>query len=540
MSKKIIIGIAALAILGGGGYIFTESINSQVETITSEKLDSYGIKHSSVDYNMFSQTLKIHDIEATYKEQDKDANISSSIKEITIKGISKDVINNNSFDSTLICDQLSLTDYKIIFSLYGNEELVSTIGHFNVDSPKLNIKELINLHKTDRFSEKYFQTILDFKHNGINYKDINFDIKKGSEDIAQLAIADFIVAPSESNKTNIDYNNIAFTADTAKLTIEKFNIKDMALPTAKHLAKLTQLAMQLNEIEISEANQDSTQALVEYEYLSKELLLELTKITNIPFASTSIENVNLTLSELSSVVTKPISLDKFTINIEETDKNVTLDSSYGNITIPHEYFTILPINAVNTLVADKFKNGFILHGTNKKVYDKETKILNDESTLSANELATIGVKSIAKLLEKDYAFILTGDTFNSFLLNTNEDLPNAIKLSEVEFSYLDEGLIDFSYLIAEKTLGMKKEDLKQLLINELEHFKTYSIIEEENEENIKTQETKDIELVVEKLLDFLINDKKEFITNIKFNKPYTFAELLSIDYPEMTLDISTK
>ena len=534
MSKKIIIGLASLVILGGGGYFFAETVNSQVETITSQKLDEYGIKHGAIDYSIFTQTLKISDVEGTYSEKEKNTSITSFAKEITIKGISKDVINNNSFDSNLICDELSLTDYKNTFSLYGNEELVTNIGNVTITSPTLNIRELIKLHNTERFSEKYFQTILDFRHDGITYNNINFDIKKASENLAQLTIESLSFAPAESEKSTVTYNNATFNSEPLKLEIEKFNITDISIPNAKNLAKITNLAINLNKMEISEANEDSIQALTEYERLSNELLFELTQITQIPFASSNIENVKIFPKNQLATFNTPITLDKFEVIINEKDEILTIDSALGKILIPAEYFTILPVGGINTIIKQKFNNGFALSATNHREFNKNTKILTDNNSLTIDQLSNLNIKIVATLPTQDYTLIFLGsETFNSYL--TPEHISNSIEINEIDLTYNDQGLINFSQNLVENIYGINKDVQKQLLTNELQQIKSFLMTTDDI-----SKQNQDINLLIEKTLEFLVQDKKEFNANIKFNTPYTPSQLNTLDYPDMTLTISTK
>lgn len=533
MGKKIIIGLASLIVLGGGGYFFAETINSKVEAVASQKLNEYGIKHSAVEYSIFSQTLTISDAEGTYSEKEKNANIVSSAKEIKIKGISKDVINNNTFESDLICDELSLTDYKTTFSLYGNEELVTTIDSVNIVSPKLNVKELIALHNTERFSEKYFQTILDFRHDGITYNKINFDIKKASESLAQLSIGNLAFEPAKNEKSTVTYKDITFNAEPLKLEMGKLNITDIAFPNAKNLAKITNLAIKLNQIEISEANDDSIQSLTEYERLADELLYEITKITQIPFTSSSIEDVNIYLTELDPKVSKPITLDNLTVAIAENEKTLTIDSSLGKMLIPGEYFTLLPIDGVNTLIMQKFNNGFGISMSNHREFDRNTKVLTDNNNFSIDELLGLTIKTVATLPTENYTLIFIGnDIFKSSSISENSQY--AIKLNEINATYNDNGFIDFCYDLTEKVLGIKKEEQKNLLINELENFKNTSLVK-------KYKEDQDILLLFEKTLELITQNKKELNANIKFNKPYTINQLYAADYyPDITLDVTVK
>ena len=273
MNKKILWGVIALLLILGGGYFYVNKINAQVEEIAKATLERNNIANAGVTYSCLDKKLTIKNIVFPYS--DNEVKIDNSAEEIIIKGINADSFTTKSEEKALLCDEIILNNIKSTVYAYGNEELASTTEQVIIEKPLLNLLKLIALHRTNPYSEEYFQNLLDIRHHGVKIQNIAMQAFKGSKSEASFTVKDIELPAYSGDKFNIIYHAIDVKSTPLNLNIAEIDLKNIALPTAKYLADLSQTIMHLNALERSSEFENNPETILQFEKLSDLLIKQL-------------------------------------------------------------------------------------------------------------------------------------------------------------------------------------------------------------------------------------------------------------------------
>ena len=135
--------------------------------------------------------------------------------------------------------------------------------------------KLIALHRTNPYSEEYFQNLLDIRHHGVKIQNIAMQAFKGSKSEASFTVKDIELPAYSGDKFNIIYHAIDVKSTPLNLNIAEIDLKNIALPTAKYLADLSQTIMHLNALERSSEFENNPETILQFEKLSDLLIKQL-------------------------------------------------------------------------------------------------------------------------------------------------------------------------------------------------------------------------------------------------------------------------
>lgn len=538
MNKKILSGLAVLLVILAGGYFYANTINSQVEEIAEQTLAGYDIKHSTVKYNCFNKTLTIKDIAFPYGSQN--IKIDNTAEEMLIKGVNADSFKKDTDETMLLCKELIFNTVKSTVYAYDNEELETTTKKISIKKPVLNLQKLISLHTTMPYSEEYFQNILNIRHDGIVFDNINMQAFKDSENNMSFAIDTIEFPAFRENNFDIFYKNINITSNPIDIKAAEIALQNIALPTAKYLATLSKTIIRLNELERYLDYTNDNLSLLEYEKLSEMLLSQLSYpyqsktplISNIKIAG-----VAFSFNEIDEIAKSPITIKELAYAINEDDKTLTIDSTLEQLIIANDFLQHAVTPASLEIFKQKFTNGMIISLGHNAEYAKETGLYTQDTKLSVDNLADLTAKLAGSVINKDKSVFLSN--YNPFLSGlTDVDLDkiiNTVTLKKLQVSYADTGFIDFAFKIAAQETGMPADKVKEQVLATLE-------LEKNNIADIEERTTFDNDVI--KVIDTLIetiNNTGKFLMNITFDDDLTLNELYyATDVPAYTLEVDAK
>ncbi len=535
MNKKILWGVIALLLILGGGYFYVNKINAQVEEIAKATLERNNITNSGVSYNCLDKTLVIKNVVFPYS--DNEVKIDNSAEEIIIKGINADSFTAKSEEKALLCDEIILNKIKSTVYAYGNEELVSTTEKVSIEKPLLNLLKLIALHHTAPYSEEYFQNLLDIRHNGVKIQNVAMQAFKGSKSEASFTLKDIELPAYSGEKFNIIYHNIDVKSTPLNFNIAEVDLKNIALPTAKYLADLSQTIMQLNALERSSDFENNPATIHEYEKLSDQLLKQLFDYPASPIIQeVKILNSAFYLNEIEEIAETPITLKEISYLLDEDDTALKVNSKISQLTIAKELLKDIVSPASLELFTEKFAKGIVFSFDQTDVYTKESGEFSQDSNFSINELASLSGETKGKFFNKDNASFFFNN--NPFLYDMSfeeaEELLKNISLKSMQVSYVDSGLIDFAFKVAANETGFPAAALKDDILSFLQTEKQDFL---ENEDVIGSNE-------IVKIIDALtetIQTTGKFMGKITLNDDISILELIELnDIPNYTFEVSAK
>lgn len=536
MNKKILWGLIALLILAGGGYFYVNKINTQVEEIAKVTLTHNNITHADVKYNCLDKTLAIKKVVFPYS--DNEVKIDNSADEIIIKGINADSFKKASEDNVILCDEIQFNAIKSTVYAYGNEELITTTDQISIKKPLLNLLKLISLHRTAPYSEEYFQNLLDIRHNGITFQNISMQAFKGSSSEASFSVKNIAFPAYTGDTFDIAYHDINIQSKPLNLNFEKIELKNIALPTAKYLAEISQTVMRLNELERSSEFENNPSAILEYEMLSDLLINKLFNYPRMPFLEeVKILNSAIYLNEIEEVAQSPITLKELSYLFDENDTALKVNSTVKELTLAKEFLKNIVSPESLELFTEKFAKGMIFSLSQTAELTKESGQFSQDAQFSVQELASLSAQVGGKILNKDK---------NLFLLNYNilleemtfEELDEVLQnlsLNVLEFNYTDTGFIDFAFKIAANETGFPANALKEEILASLQ-----SEIDSFRESEGVTIIDKEIVKILETLIE-TIKSTGKFLVKVTLADEMSLKKLLDMEtVPAYTFEVSAK
>lgn len=537
MNKKILWGVIALLLIIGGGYFYVNKINAQVEEIANATLAQNNIANAGVTYSCLDKTLVIKKVVFPYS--DKEVKIDNSADEIIIKGINADSFKASSEDKALLCDEIIFNAVKSTVYAYGNEELISTTEQVTIKKPLLNLLKLIALHRTAPYSEEYFQNILDIRHNGIKFHNINMQAFKGSKSEASFGVKDIELPAFSGNAFDILYHDIDVKSRPLNFNIAEINLKNIALPTAKYLADLSKTVLRLNELERSSEFENNPAGIQEYENLSELLLKQLFDYPHSPFVQeVKVLNSAFYLNEIEEVAGSPITLKEISYLFDENDNTLKINSNISELTIAKEFLKNIVSPASLELFSEKFANGMIFSANQSEEFTKETGQISDTMQFTVKDLATLSAEFDGKILNKDkklftdYNFLLSDMDMTSF--EDVEKILKNISFKALQLSYNDTGFIDFAFKIAANETGFPDASLKEEIINSLQNEKNAFLDSEDALD-------REIGKIIGTLIETIQTTGKFMIKLTLTDDNVSFYNLVQLnDIPDYTLEVNAK
>ena len=536
MNKKILSGLAVLLVILAGGYFYTKKINSQIEEIAEQTLADYNIKHSAIKYNCLNKTLMIKDIAFPYDS--KNIKIDNTAEEILIKGVNADSFKKDTDEAMLLCKELIFNTVKSTVYAYDNEELETTTKKISIKKPVLNLQKLISLHATMPYSEEYFQNILNIRHDGIVFDNINMQAFKDSENNMSFAIDTIEFPAFRENNFDIFYKNINIASSPINIKAAEIALQNITLPTAEYLATLSKTVIRLNELERYLDYANDSLSLLEYEELSEMLLSQLSYQDSTPLMSNiKIADIAFSFNEIDEVAETPITIKELAYAINENDKTLIINSELEQLTIANNFLQHVVTPKSLELFKQKFTNGMIISLGHNAEYTKETGRYTQDTKRSVDNLAELTAKTAGFVLNNDKSVFLSN--YNTFLSGLTEyDLDkilNTVILKNLQVSYADTGFIDFAFKIAAQETGMPADKVKEQALATLEMEKnTIADIEE------RTTFDNDVIKVIDTLME-TINNTGKFLIGITFDDELTLNELINAtNAPAYTLEVNAK
>ncbi len=89
------------------------------------------------------------------------------------------------------------------------------------------------------YSEEYFQNILNIRHDGIVFDNINMQAFKDSENNMSFAIDTIEFPAFRENNFDIFYKNINIASSPIDIKAAEIALQNITLPTAEYLATLS-------------------------------------------------------------------------------------------------------------------------------------------------------------------------------------------------------------------------------------------------------------------------------------------------------------
>lgn len=534
MNKKILWGVIALLLVIGGGYFYVNKINAQVEEIAKATLEQNNITNTGVTYNCLDKTLVIKNVVFPYS--DNEVKIDNSAEEVIIKGINADSFKAKSEEKALLCDEIVLNNIKSTVYAYGNEELATTTEQVSIEKPLLNLLKLIALHRTAPYSEEYFQTLLDIRHNGVKFRNITMQAFKGSKSEASFTLKDIEIPAYSGDKFNIIYHNIGVKSTPLNFDIAEIDLKNIALPTAKYLADLSQTIMQLNALERSSEFENNPAIIHKYENLSDLLIKQLLDYPASPIIQeVKVLNSAFYLNEIEEVAQTPITLKEISYLLDENDKALNVTSKLSELTIAKEFLKNIVSPASLELFTEKFAKGMVFSFSQSGVYTKETGGFSQDGNFTINELASLSGITKGKFLNKDKASFFYNN--NPFLYDMSfeeaEELLQNISLKSMQVSYQDSGFIDFAFKIAGNETGFPAAALKEEILATMQSEKNAFL---DSEDQLEREIGKIISTLIE-----TIQTTGKFQGTVTLNDDISLLKLIELnDVPNYTLEVSAK
>lgn len=536
MNKKILWGLIALLLIAGGGYFYVNKINAQVEEIAKATLAHNNITHSDVKYNCLGKTLTIKNVVFPYS--DNEVKIDNSADEIIIKGINADSLKKTSEDKVLLCDEIQFNTIKSTVYAYGNEELITTTDQISIKKPLLNLLKLISLHRTAPYSEEYFQHLLDIRHNGITFQNISIQAFKGSSSEASFMVKNIAFPAYTGGTFDIAYHDINIQSKPLNLNFEKIELKNIALPTAKYLAEISQTVMRLNELERSSEFENNPSAILEYETLSELLINKLFNYPHVPFLEeVKILNSAIYLNEIEEVAQSPITLKELSYLFDENDTALKVNSTVNELTLAKEFLKNIVSPESLELFTEKFANGMVFSLNQSAELTKETGHFTQDTQFSVRELARLSAQVGGKILNKDKNLFLANYNmlFDDMTFEQLDEILQNLSLNALEFNYTDTGFIDFAFKIAANETGFPADALKDEILAALQ-----AEIDSFRESEDVTIIDKEIISILETLIE-TIKSTGKFLVKVTLADEMSLKKLLDLEtVPTYKFEVSAQ
>lgn len=533
MNKKILWGVIALLLILGGGYFYVNKINAQVEEIAKATLERNNIANAGVTYSCLDKKLTIKNIVFPYS--DNEVKIDNSAEEIIIKGINADSFTTKSEEKALLCDEIILNNIKSTVYAYGNEELASTTEQVIIEKPLLNLLKLIALHRTNPYSEEYFQNLLDIRHHGVKIQNIAMQAFKGSKSEASFTVKDIELPAYSGDKFNIIYHAIDVKSTPLNLNIAEIDLKNIALPTAKYLADLSQTIMHLNALERSSEFENNPETILQFEKLSDLLIKQLLDYPASPIIQeVKVLNSAFYLNEIEEIAQSPITFKELSYLLDENDKALNVTSKLSDLTIAKEFLKNIVSPASLELFTEKFAKGMVFSFNQSTEYTKENGDFSQDGNFTVNELASLSGETKGKILNKDESiFFKYNPFFADMTFDEAEELLTNVSLKSMQVSYNDSGLIDFAFKVAANETGFPAASLKEEVLNALQSEKSAFL---DSEDALDREIGKIIGTLIETL-----QTTGKFLGKVTLNDDVSLLELIKLeDIPNYTLEVSSK
>lgn len=541
MNKKLI-SIAAIVIaVIAGGLFFANYASTQVEELAKTKLAKAGFVLKDVNYNFFTQTLTLKNVE--YPHEKNHFKVINTADEVIVSGINKDNFFADENDLPFVCDSIAVKNNKTVFYAYDNEELEATVESFVLEDPQANIKKIKTLYKTKPFSKEYFQSILDIKYKNLSADNIHMHAFKGSTSQATFHIKNFTSSLQDDNKLYAKYNSISTETSPLNVKVGQMEIRDLQLPSAEFLEKFTSLALRINELESTGAIENNESAIAEYETLSGDIDGLLTNFKELPFSNFSIDNVEFDINEVPRLASSPILLKKINLAYDNNQDTQKIIFTIQDLALANEPFQGFVTPGAYKLLQEKLPQGIIFSGENTRVFNKKTQEFSDETDISVQDLAKLGMNvsgTCPSLLGTTPSF-----SFDDFLYGNLEpymEVYKDIKVANFGFKFDGNKLLDLIYEFGTLETGIPKEQLKQIAIQNLKEFQSTdpSVLLGTDDAADSEKMIADISNIAQALLKTL-EQTGIFGMDITFNPKISVYDMLfSYDIPNYTLKVSAE
>lgn len=541
MNKKLISIAAIVIVVIAGGLFFANYASTQVEELAKTKLAKAGFVLKDVNYNFFTQTLTLKNVE--YPHEKNHFKVINTADEVIVSGISKDNFFADENDLPFVCDSIAVKNNKTVFYAYDNEELEATVESFVLEDPQANIKKIKTLYKTKPFSKEYFQSILDIKYKNLSADNIHMHAFKGSTSQATFHIKNFTSALQDDNKLYAKYDSISTETSPLNVKVGQMEIRDLQLPSAEFLEKFTALALRINELESTGAIENNESAIAEYETLSGDIDGLITNFKELPFSNFSIDNVEFDINEVPRLASNPILLKKINLAYDNNQDTQKIVFTIQDLALANEPFQGFVTPGAYKLLQEKLPQGIIFSGENTRTFNKKTQEFSDETDISVQDLAKLGMNvsgTCPSLLGTTPSF-----SFDDFLYGNLEpymEVYKDIKVASFGFKFDGNKLLDLIYEFGTLETGIPKEQLKQIAIQNLKEFQSTdpSILLGTDDAADSEKMIADINNIAQALLKTL-EQTGIFGMDITFNPQISVYDLLfSDDIPDHTLKVSAE
>ncbi len=423
--KKIIIVIAIIAALVGGGLFAKQKIESdvvaEVKTLIVSAPEYAEVSASDVKFDLLSKELVLSGIEVFGTE--KLANVVYLIDKIVLKGFNTDSLSATSGDLPLVAEEIYLEN----LSTTVPPGLSLSYESYSIKGYKQNLALLQEALQQDLSQEEPWKRILNFKLASSEIK--NYRLEDKLAGTGNLLIESSSITPAGENAYDFSIKNtsIDVPAENMAISLGEFKMEALAMPTPKIMAELFKLLKE------SEANPSA-----------------------IP---------NLTVDDFKMYFKQNISFSDMIINFDQAElfsmKGLDISSQANPIQVGYEVedakisktgATLLEIPDLSLLLLDEL----IVNSSVKFALNEARDIIDYSHETSVKDLFAVTYEASLKTpvtiegLIKNY-FVLFGSTLNS-----------------MDVKYEDKGFLPRFANLAQIQENQSVEDLStelQLLIN---------------------------------------------------------------------------
>ncbi len=234
--KKIVISVAVIAALVGGGLFAKQKIESdivaEVKTLIVSAPEYADVSASDIKFDLLSKELVISGIEIVGTE--KLDNIVYLVDKVVLTGFNTDSLSATSGDYPVVADEI----YVENFSTTVPPALSLSYESYTVKGYKQNLALLQEALQKKLMDESAWERILMFKLDSSEIK--NYRIEDKLAGTGSLLIES--LAATSASGTSFDFSMKNTTIDAPmenlKITLAEMKMDDFPMPTAKIMAEL--------------------------------------------------------------------------------------------------------------------------------------------------------------------------------------------------------------------------------------------------------------------------------------------------------------
>ncbi len=450
-NKKLTICAFVLIVLIGAGYYFKNHIETQVVAEIQKTFAEEKVQYEKIDYDLLKNRLELTKLSSSQTQ--KNEVLTFSVDRLLVHDFNRTLFNETT-EFPLVFANLTAENFKVDFENTQSTNVYSLIvDSLQIHEYKHNIPELIKQSEISTKSKDFYKALLNFAHQGIEFKNIDFSFIEAQKLVSQTKIAVLDVKQGKDNtKSSYSIQMLdSHLENSFTLKTNQVELKELQYPAIDNIAELL-VIMSDEHFNLQLAMDSLPHILDEVFNYSHTKPFDTFALSGLLVDLQNKEYANAKLSLASSLV-------ELDYDEDENQRRAIVSTKVKDLIHQSDFNELNSASLKKVLEAFNY-SAINLNFENTASYDFNTKELKTKSFAYLPKLFDISQEQNIKYSNKDvWLFLLTGSpSFEALYSSDFSALLDNVSYKDIDLSLKDKGFIPMliAYNAVENSISMQE------------------------------------------------------------------------------------